>query len=97
MVDKEGHHDLDDLHYDLRAMTEVMHKVLDDRGIPAKVHHEHHDFVEYLITKQRRKEAFIKKFQMSLIGTAATALVGALIWVGKIVVDHILTHGMVGK
>jgi len=94
MVDKDGHHDLDDLHYDLKEMADAMHKVLDERGIPAKVHHEHHDFVEYLIEKQRRKEALVKKFQMSLIGTAATGLIAVLVWIGKIVVDHILTHGV---
>ena len=86
MVDEKGHHTLDDIY-------DALHHVLDERGIDGKTHMEHHAFVEYLIDREKKKEERWEKFKMSFIGTIATATAGGMIWVGKLIWDHLIRTG----
>lgn len=83
MVDNQGRHDIEDIY-------EALHKVLDERNIDGNTHMEHHRFVELLIEERELKRQRWERFRLSAIGTLATMTVGALVWIGKLVLDYIL-------
>jgi len=74
---------------DKQELTEVLSEVLDKHSkIDQEVHTDHHEFIEMLQKREKRRIELWQKFKLSAVGTIATALVGALIWIGKLVLDH---------
>lgn len=73
-----------------KDLSEAINKALNDaRHITDETHKLHHDFIQYLIEKQESRKKLWMKFKLSLVGSAALALVGFLMWIGKLIWDHL--------
>jgi hypothetical protein len=69
-------------------LREVMEEVLNHRRtIDDDRHDAHHRFIESELLRRERREAAWEKFRMSFIGGMALLLIGALTWVGQLVID----------
>lgn len=71
---------------DKKELAEVLREVLHDhRQIDDDMHASHHAYIEMEMKRKERHSELLQKFKLSLVGTAAMAVVGFLIWVGKLV------------
>ena len=59
---------------------------------PHPNHDKHHDFVQMLIDDRARRAALWQKFQTSLVGGVALAVLGALGWAGNLVLQALVSH-----
>lgn len=70
-------------------MQDVLREILvEQNAIGGEQHHHDHEFIQLLKDRELRRVARVEKFKQSIIGTVATMLVGAVIWVGKLILDH---------
>jgi len=70
-------------------LQDVVREVLVERNaLGGEQHANDHAFLTIMQEREVRRIARVEKFKMSMIGTAATGLVGGLVWVGKLIVDH---------
>lgn len=70
-------------------LQEVIRETFEERNtIGGERHHTDHEFIQFLKDREERRAARVEKFKLSLIGTLATMLVGAAVWIGKLVVDY---------
>lgn len=82
----------------MSELKRTIHEALDERdSIDRETHHVHHEFIEELIEKYKKREARREKMLQSFLGTLATALVGALVWVGNLILEAFKTNGTPGQ
>lgn len=74
-------------------MQDVMREVLLERNaVGGEQHHNDHEFIQLLKEREERRVARIEKFKLSMIGTMATAITGAMIWLGTVIWEHVFKH-----
>lgn len=62
------------------------------RTVPQDTHAEHHTFIELMMKREARRAELWQKFNSSLIGGVALAILAALGWIGALVLEFI-RHG----
>ena len=78
---------------DKRDITAAVIEALNEhRSIDAQTHHEHHAFIEMMMGRESRRVARSEKFKTSFIGAIAVAMVGALGWLGTLLLEAV-RHG----
>jgi hypothetical protein len=65
----------------LRADREI------DRSMSAELHASHHEFLRILIEREARRVDRRRKFETSFIGSIVIAIIGALGWLGMLVIE----------
>lgn len=66
----------------------AVHEALDARrSLDNDTHAEHHAFIQMMIDDRARHAELWKKFQSSLVGGVALAVLGSLGWVGKLILE----------
>lgn len=68
-------------------LNEVLHE---NRKIDNETHQIQHQWIEMKMANEQKWYARWEKFQASLIGGIALAILGFLGWIGNIVLNHIL-------
>lgn len=58
------------------------------RTIDNETHAEHHDFMAAWIKRWEVRQKMWQRFKLSFIGGIAMAVVGALMWLGQLVLEH---------
>lgn len=72
------------------ALTKVLNE---GRSITDEQHRLDHEWLERQRENDRKWAARWEKLQTSIIGGIALLILGGLGWVGKIVIEHILSRG----
>lgn len=72
-----------------RILRHVLHE---KRQVDEETHSSHHRYIDILIEKEERRKEAWRKFKLSFIGGLALALLGALSWVGTLVIES-FRHG----
>lgn len=57
------------------------------RSIDAETHQEHHAFIGMMMEREARRVVRSEKFKTSFIGAIAVSMVGALGWIGKLIIE----------
>ena len=70
----------------------VIEALNEHRSIDAQTHHEHHAFIEMMMGRESRRVARSEKFKTSFIGAIAVSMVGALGWLGTLLLESV-RHG----
>jgi len=70
----------------------VMEAMIAHRSIDAETHHDHHAFITLMMERETRRLARVEKFKTSFIGAVAVAAVGALGWLGQMVIEGLQHH-----
>jgi len=76
-----------------RIISEVMSEKTQKCVLNDESYQTHYDYVRLQIEKDRRRQELWQKFRLSFIGSLGVSLVGAMIWVGKIVLESISIGG----
>lgn len=75
----------------VRDIEGALERVLSSKiVVEAETHRVHHDFIALEIERREERRKMFDRFRLSIIGGIAMAIVGALIWVGKVVAEHVL-------
>ena len=83
---------------DKLQLKEALHEVLQEhRSVDEDQHKLHHDFLEGEIQRREERHAMWLKFQSSFIGGLALAILGALSWVGHLVLEAFRSGGPHGS
>lgn len=70
-------------------LEKVLEKVLNSkRTIDNITHVAHHEFTAAWMIRWEARQKMWQRFKLSFIGGIAMTIVGALIWIGKIVLEH---------
>lgn len=78
----------------MKAFKKMIHEALDERdALDHETHKAHHIAVQRWIERQERHDAMMQKARDSAIGAVVVGLIGALAWVGKIVIEHVMQNG----
>jgi len=75
-----------------KIVKEAMAETFAEHGITPEAHISHHQFIELMMQKRENREKLFRKFESSLIGGLALAILGALGWIGSVVLDAIQAH-----
>ena len=71
-----------------KELVAALHEALGERhSIDAELHNDHHEFIDMLREREKRRIALWQKFRLSFVGALATTLVGVLIWLGGLVLS----------
>lgn len=74
---------------DREEMTALLNAVLDSRDrIDKERHRADHEFIDLLRAQHQARQELWKKFQTSLVGGAALAVLGGLGWIGALIIEH---------
>jgi hypothetical protein len=74
------------------ALTQEQLDQLLAKSAPHPNHEAHHAFVQLMIERDARRSELWAKFQASLVGGIALALLGGLGWVGTVILDYLRHH-----
>lgn len=79
--------------FDEEALEDVLRRVLHEkRHIEDEMHASHHKYINLLIEREERRKEAWRKFKMSFIGGLGLTALGALIWLGKLMIE-VFRHG----
>ena len=69
-------------------IKEALSEIFDERrSIDEPRHKTHHDFVQTLIVKTKKREALMDKAKGTFVGALVIAALTGLTWVGNLVID----------
>lgn len=74
---------------DEETLAKAIMKAFEQHDAIYPLHREDHDFIQMLKRREERRIQTWNKFRMSFVGAVAIGVVSLLMWVGKIVIDHI--------
>jgi len=68
-------------------------ELLDDalnsrRAIDDATHADHHEFIAMYRARWEARQKMWQRFKLSFVGGAAMAVVGALAWIGQLIIEH---------
>lgn len=67
------------------ALDEALNK---KRTIDNETHTEHHEFLKAYMVRWEARQKMWQRFKTSFFGSIAMAIVGILMWIGQLIIDH---------
>jgi len=72
-----------------KRFEELLDNALNSRrAIDNETHTDHHEFVAMYMRRWEARQKMWQRFKLSFIGGIAMAFVGALAWVGQLIIEH---------